>query len=41
MNRSPDVMTEIHGQISNIIAFLNDVSDTVLGGLRKFVGLIT
>jgi hypothetical protein len=37
MNRNPVAMTEIHGQISNIIAFLNGVSDTVLGGLRKFL----
>jgi len=34
-------MTEINGQMSNISAFLNEVSATVLGRLRKIVGIIT
>jgi len=41
MNRNPVIMTQIHGQMSNISAFLNEVYATVLGGLRKIFGIIT
>jgi hypothetical protein len=41
MNHNPVVMTEIHEQITNFSAFLNEVSAAVLGGLRKIVGVIT
>jgi hypothetical protein len=34
-------MAEIHGQISNISAFFNEVSATVLDALRNIFGVIT
>jgi hypothetical protein len=40
MNRNPVVMAEIHGQMSKS-ASLNGVSATVLGDLRKIVGIYT